>query len=152
MSSNQNTTASQFELFKYFEDRAEKLKSQVITLTIFICGFLSAILGFAVDNLSWKNCSITIANRFQMLSAAISGIILCLLALLIIKENAQHINRNFNRGKFARSNPDCNLEECWNAGGAGCSQRFPPVCINLQYLVILFAALFFLLFALSVSA
>jgi hypothetical protein len=152
MSSNGNTTESQFELFKYFEDRAEKLKSQVITLTVFICGFLSAILGFAVDNLGWQNCSITVANRLQMLSAAISGIILCRLAWVIIKDNAQHINRNFSRGEFARSNPNCNLEECWKAGGAGYSQRFPSVCISLQYLVILFAALFFLLFALSVSA
>src|SRR5687767_10045011 len=86
------------ELWKYFQDRADKVKEAMFKTLTWIVGYAAALLGFiflALTNYDRAKASVPLA--FAITLAAAAGLVVCIYSWLMLSEAAKHIQRNWKR-------------------------------------------------------
>jgi hypothetical protein len=90
-----------FELWKYFSDRADGLKDKLWTFVTWLLGLMGVLLGFLTDTstrlTSFGSDGLTVSSAWPALVLSVVGVLLCLLTLMIIVDYGQHIERNWDR-------------------------------------------------------
>lgn len=86
------------ELWKYFQERADKVKEAMFKTVTWTIGFAAAILGFTVARLTdfdAKKAAIDLSSMVVVTSLA--GLVICLYSWFAISESAKHIRGNWER-------------------------------------------------------
>ena len=88
------------DLWKYFEDRADNVKEAMFTSVTWVIGFAAAVFGFIFAALvNFEGGAVTLKSPRGALGASIIGLVLCVYALLLVREAKGHILANWDRAK-----------------------------------------------------
>jgi hypothetical protein len=128
------------QLWQYFESRGGELKERMLGLITWVLGFAAAVLGFAVSNTLDFDSSGVVKKPMLLIILSITGGSLTWYADIIIREFAEHINRNFDRADHARGG-NRSLEEIL-ASSEGRTQPMPTICRSVRRMVIMFGVAF----------
>lgn len=153
MSGEGSASATQvsIDLWRYFEERAAKLKDFVFRITTWILGFASVMVGLAVNHGFNKNL-MEIDRPFLLIIAGVIGGVLVIYAAIVVNEYGDHLNRTFTRANEAREG-ESSPQKIWDAANACKGGKLPSFCRHLMMIIFFFAicfALFFIFGVLSV--
>lgn len=101
------------DLWKYFQERADAIKADMFERVTWVLGFASAIVAFAISDLGAYREK---APEFLRLLALL-GQVLCIYALVIIRESSRHIQRNWDRAKRCQTHV-AELAAIWDGPNA----------------------------------
>lgn len=91
------------DLWKYFESRAEQLKSELFKLFSIFLGFASALLGFLANKiLTVQPSGVSVLDMRLTVLICLAGLLMCAYAGVMLAEYRKHIIRNWDRGGRAR--------------------------------------------------
>ena len=129
------------DLFKFYEEAAEKAKAHAWAQTTWVLTLNAAILGFSVTFLAshYENPSFI---AIELLSSGV-GVVLCAFLLYLLSELGGHIShywRSSNRiaAGYAPLIPFVGESNANAARAADYEVPFPAFCRRLQYLAALF--------------
>ena len=128
-------------LFKFYEEAAEKTKAHAWSQTTWILTLNAAILGFSV-NFYANNSDKTAFFTIELLSSGV-GVVLCIFLLYMLNELGGHISHYWassNRvaAGYAPLIPFIGESNATAARAHDYSVAFPAFCRRLQELAILF--------------
>ncbi len=88
------------DLWKYFEERADRVKEAMFSTVTWAIGFAAAILGFIVAKLiDFESAWFKLRHAGLVLGASAAGIALCVYCWILVGESKKHMIRNWNRAK-----------------------------------------------------
>lgn len=91
------------DLWKYFESRAEQLKSELFKLFSIFFGVASALLGFLADKIvTVQATGVSMSNKGVTVLICLAGLLMCAYAGVMLSEYNKHVQRNWDRGGRAR--------------------------------------------------
>ena len=94
--SNNLTENNYLDLYKYFDEKASKVKGAMFSTITWIIGFAAALLGFMFSKLSESYPVQAALPRSKVIVVlSIAGIILCAYAFFALRESAKHIQNNW---------------------------------------------------------
>ena len=98
------TESDYLDLYKFFQSRADELKSNMFANVTWVLGFAAAVLGFAVGKfVSFKSTGIEVVQVGVALASCVVGALLCFYAILLLRDAAAHIRGNWERSKDCES-------------------------------------------------
>jgi hypothetical protein len=121
------------DLWKFFEERGAKLKESMFSVVTWIMGFAVVVLGFAVKE-GFDKGLMKVMFPGMVISLAVSGLLLLTLAVIVLSDYGDHINRTFARADAARDGAS-SPKKIWDAGQKANGQKLPPVCRHLLGMV-----------------
>jgi hypothetical protein len=133
------------ELWKYFETRGSELKGTMLQVLTLLIGFAAAILGFAVDKTLSFSQPPFVKDPLLLMILSLAGIAIAIYGEIVIREFAEHINRNFDRADYTRIG-DRPLDEILaHSEAADFSKRkLPNICMTVRRITRSFGAAFVL--------
>jgi hypothetical protein len=129
------------ELFKFYEEAAEKTKAHAWTQTSWILTLNAGVLGFSLT-LYLEKANDPLFIYIELLSAGV-GVVLCVFLFYVLNELGRHI-RNYwtTSNKLAAPYPPLasfiGESEVLKAREPKYEAEFPAFCRRLQYLAVLF--------------
>jgi len=91
------------ELWKYFESRGSNVKDTMFKVITWVVGFAAVILGFMLkETITLETDSLGVSKPSTLLVLSCVGFVVILYANILIRDFADHINRNFDRADRAR--------------------------------------------------
>jgi hypothetical protein len=95
-----------FELWKYFEDRADELSDRLWTTGTWLTAILAAILvvPFTAKFIEVQpgNFPLSVGFAFPVILVSLFGIAFGVYALLVLKDIKEHIETNWRKAKYIR--------------------------------------------------
>src|SRR5829696_9523088 len=108
--------ATDFEVWRYFSDRADKLAQQLWTTGTWIFAIIGAVLALpfatkliVVDS---KKYLIRFESPLLAILVCIVGLLLCAYFYVALKDMREHIERNWTRAQLARKD-EWKEEKLW---------------------------------------
>lgn len=131
-----------FEVWKYFEERADRLSDQLWTIGIWFVAVLTAILSLpfiapGFIEVSENALPLSIKARLPVGAIAALGMAVCVFAYIVLIDVRTHVEENWRRSRYARTS-------CWETATWGGRKRH-AWRVLLAVGVAMFAAFFFLL-------
>lgn len=94
-----------FEVWKYFEERADKLSERLWSTGTWLMTVIAATitLPFVAQFISTDNRDfpIEVTRPFPVATISLFGMIFCLYSLLALRDMREHIEKNWRRSKYA---------------------------------------------------
>lgn len=86
-------------LWQYFENGADMLKDRLSTMTTWLFGLNSALLGFVFGTpvIAFDSVGSAVRAPAFVLALALAGCVLCLYSFVLIYDYGKHIRRNWDR-------------------------------------------------------
>jgi hypothetical protein len=140
------------DLWRYYEDRADHLKQSMFTTITWILGFASLLLGFLAERLG-KSTSVPRADSWNLLvlaGVAVSGLILCGYCVILLREHAEHIQRNWDRATAFKRHIG-RLEEVLSSVPPGPRRSSRPVWTQVGFVVHAFGLAFVVILGLLLA-
>ncbi len=104
------------DIWKYLEDRANKLKDRAVTLSTWLLGLATAMIAFAADKTIRVGADGATVNAPELvLLIGVLGLGLVWYVVKMLKNYGLHLERNFKRADRARQQIGT-LDEIWDAG------------------------------------
>lgn len=89
-----------FEIWKYFEDRADNVKEAMFKTLTWTVGFAAALLGFIFVKLTdYDKNNAVLPLRWVVFLAALAGLVICLYSSFTLSEAGKHIRNNWKRAR-----------------------------------------------------
>jgi hypothetical protein len=87
-----------FDLYKFFESRADTIKASMFESVTWVVGFAAAVLGFVVATfVDFSTDPVSVKHPMAAIISSCGGVILCVYALFLLYDAANHILRNWDR-------------------------------------------------------
>src|SRR5262245_45363913 len=100
------------ELWKYFQDRADKIKEAMFQTVTWTIGFAAALLGFlAVKLTDFDESKAAVAVFWLILITAVAGLFICAYSCFAIHEAGRHIEENWQSAKRCKGQMGKQLQE-----------------------------------------
>jgi hypothetical protein len=132
---------NKLELFKFYEDAAERTKDRAWTQTSWMLTLNSGVLGFSLTSYL-QNEEDAFFLVIELLSAAV-GVVLSLFLYYMLQELGSHIRSHWTKSNkiaadYSLLGSFMSKEEAIKAKSPEYSAGFPRFCRRLQQLAILF--------------
>lgn len=98
MKENWLTVSHYIDLYKFYQTRADNVKTSMFSTATWIIGFAIGLLGFVFATLvKYDDQQMVVQHRLLALLACVLGLVLCLYATFFLADARNHITRNRNR-------------------------------------------------------
>lgn len=133
------------DLWRYYEDRADHLKQNMFATITWMLGFASLLLGFLAERLGRSTSGPRVDGWDSpvLVGVAVSGLILCGYCVILLREHAEHIQRNWDRASAFRRQIG-RLEEILSSMPPGPRRSRWQVWTQVGFVVCAFAVAFIL--------
>jgi uncharacterized membrane protein len=86
------------DLYKFFQSRADTIKASMFASVTWVVGFAAAVLGFVVATfVDFSTDTVTVKHPMAAIISSCAGVILCVYALFLLYDAANHIRGNWDR-------------------------------------------------------
>lgn len=140
------------DLWKFFEERGSKLKESLVSVSTWMLGLATALLGFAVREGFAQGSGLgEVAHPRLVIGTCVGGLILIAYAFAVTLDYAGHINRIFARASAAADGAST-PHEVLSQAPAKMARRAPNLCLFLYAVDALFATVYLVLLQLALTS